>query len=82
MHSAIRYAIAVCLVAIFGCFSESAAAAQGTSSVPDWPRAHVATRSLSYSFAGAVAAAGNAVSWMKRSRCVTRFVARSWRNSA
>jgi len=26
MHSAIRYALAACLVAIFGCFSESAAA--------------------------------------------------------
>lgn len=28
MHSALRYAIVACLVAILGCFSESAAAAQ------------------------------------------------------
>jgi hypothetical protein len=29
MHSAIRYALAACLVTILACFSESAAAAQG-----------------------------------------------------
>lgn len=29
MHSALRYAIVACLIAIVGCFSESAAAAQG-----------------------------------------------------